>query len=496
MPWGYRRRAAICVVAFVGCLSAEVFEGQVVEDHSNRPLPSVQVRVRQAGKAGLVADLETNAAGRFSSPDLPSGEYQIEVSRRGYATSDFHLRLPAAAVNVRLVRFGAITGHVSDAKGRPTRGASVFPMIQTAEGFFRRLPMGDQADDRGQYRLFNLPPGRYAAAVSWASPRTGASGAYLYPNNSRPEIFAVTGGEEFSGVDFAMPRDAELSISGKVELSSAGTRAFVGLASVEQPSLAVSMKFTEPDGSFRLEGLLPGHYELLASAIGYAISGSGEKPAPQSLFGRMRVDVSHNMEGVTIALEKGRTVRIMLRAVADAADACPSKATIVLSPVLGFYLPGKRVEATTGEEATIENVPPSLYRVSAAELGDACFNKAHPILDLRAGDQDAPFTITMTAAAVIRGKLLAGAGQPEDFVVVLAAANSAEGPPQPLRLSRPGAEGTFAFSGLPPGRYWIAAKPAAEASSRRWMADPAQMTEIEVPSGLTELELPVAAGGN
>jgi protocatechuate 3,4-dioxygenase beta subunit len=57
-------------------------------------------------------------------------------------------------------------------------------------------------------------------------------------------------------------------------------------------------------------------------------------------------------------------------------------------------------------------------------------------------------------------------------------------------------QGHFEFAGLRPGRYRIAAQPAAGPAKARWVADFAHMMEIDVPGGVpTELELPVSKGG-
>jgi hypothetical protein len=64
------------------------------------------------------------------------------------------------------------------------------------------------------------------------------------------------------------------------------------------------------------------------------------------------------------------------------------------------------------------------------------------------------------------------------------------------RLAFPDANGHFAFDGLHPGRYRIAAQSAAE-SKARWVADVAHMTAVEVKGGVaTEIQVSAPAKGD
>jgi len=94
--------------------------GTVVEDHSGVPLASAEVRISRSGAAGLAADLETNAAGRFRAPDLAGGEYHLEVTKPNYVSASLRVRQPGAAtLLIRLVRCGVISGQVTDLEQHP-----------------------------------------------------------------------------------------------------------------------------------------------------------------------------------------------------------------------------------------------------------------------------------------------------------------------------------------------------------------------------------------
>jgi hypothetical protein len=152
------------------------------------------------------------------------------------------------------------------------------------------------------------------------------------------------------------------------------------------------------------------------------------------------------------------------------------------------------LDATTlvafGKEQTLHHLAPGRYSVTAAGLGAACYQVNSLVVDL-SGDVAGPLAVEVAAAGSIRGQLRAGAAHPTDFAVVLLDAAATYG--APVQIAYPDSAGRFTFDGLRPGHYRIGARSAAEGSRARWVADFAQMTEIDIPGGVsTDLELPVA----
>ena len=149
-----------------GSAATETIAGKVVQDDSGAPLASVEVRLSRAGVAGLVADLETDTAGQFRAPDLPLAEYRLEVSKPNYVSTVLSIRESGSTtLLIRLVRYGVISGQVTDAQGQPVRGATIFAMVKAvrANRFGPSRISSLRVYERGQYRLYNLPPGRYAS---------------------------------------------------------------------------------------------------------------------------------------------------------------------------------------------------------------------------------------------------------------------------------------------------------------------------------------------
>jgi hypothetical protein len=128
--------------------------------------------------------------------------------------------------------------------------------------------------------------------------------------------------------------------------------------------------------------------------------------------------------------------------------------------------------------------------VTAGGLGGGCYQVNRPVADL-SGDAANAVAVEVAPAGSIRGVLRAGAAPVKDFAVVLLDAEATDGTPAQLAFADE--QGHFGFDGLRPGRYRIAAQPAAEASRARWVADVMHMVGIDVPGGVpTDLDLPVS----
>ncbi|MCX6632043.1 MAG: carboxypeptidase-like regulatory domain-containing protein [Candidatus Solibacter sp.] len=410
---------------------------------------------------------------------------------------------------IRLVRCGVITGQVVDAQGQPILGVAVYAMPKPLNGPLMPYSMptfgsNTRVDERGQYRLYGLPPGEYAVVATYgastsmfgssggAEVRSGiGSGVQVYPSNPRPQFFTVAGGEQYRNIDFAIVPAGLHNLSGKVELPDPTTRYWLALTAVDQPGMATAVTETKPDGSFRFESIPAGSFTLTASG---PVRGYGGKAVlgPQPYFGRSHVSVAADLEGVAVSVQKAQTVSFVLRlAPGQRADGgCPATAQVTLTALEDFAaLIDRNGEVNSVKEQPIADLAPARYRIGATRLGDGCYLASDAVLDLSAGGKDAPVAVLVAAAGSISGKLTGAANAPE-FAVALVAAD-AESSAQAVQVVFPDAGGKFTFGGLRPGRYRIVAQAAGEASKARWVTDPARMIEIQIVAGApTELELP------
>src|SRR5207237_280815 len=129
----------------------------------------------------LAINSTTDADGHFQLTHVPAGRFYVtavapafynEVDGNGYGEGKPVTLTEGESVeeiNLALRRGGVITGRLSDATGRP--------LIQERLTLYRIDPKGEkrehstrnynimQTDDRGVYRLYGLPPGRYLVSA-------------------------------------------------------------------------------------------------------------------------------------------------------------------------------------------------------------------------------------------------------------------------------------------------------------------------------------------
>jgi hypothetical protein len=501
-------RVLLFAAALLPCLAAAAtLEGTVVEDHSGKPLASVELRVARPGAPQLTANLETDANGRFRAEGIPEADYAIEVLKPNFVSAKLQFRLSTDSrpLLVRLVRFGVISGRVSDADGRSVPGAAIIVMTRKAGGAMQ--PFGNPVwlGDAAEYRVYNLPPGEYSVAAAYGAAiaagssggaglrSTVGSGVLIYPNNQRPQWFTVAGGEEYPNTDFIIGASALFRVAGQV--LPAGKSYVVALTPVDQPLIAAAaQRLQSTDGKFELEGIPPGVYDLYASGPVTGHGGGGARLGPEPLFGSTRVIVGgEDVRGLSVFAKKGRSASFILQGPAGkaAADGCPTTARLRLVRVEATSASVDRsAEINFVKPELVQDIAPGRYSITVGGLGETCYAD-EAVVDLTS-PRDQPVRVTIAGAASVRGRLTA-AGQASGYVVVLAPAD-ATGGGQPVQNAYLERGFQFAFTGLRPGRYRIGVQPAS-APRARWVADPERMIEVDLPGGVpTDIDLPAPAG--
>jgi hypothetical protein len=495
--------ATLTLVALALPALAQDVDGRILEDNSGEPLANAELRFHKAGMRELAADLETERDGRFHASGLPAGEYTVDVSKPNHITTTLQLHVPSTGLLVRLVRYAVIAGTVRDTEGKPLPGRVSIPSGRTSGSAriavlvkqagteelkaVRQEPLGDG----GTYRIFNLPPGQYAVGVWWAGLPVG-SGAQMYPDSAHPRFFDVAGGEDYRDIDFQVASGASFSVSGKIEVTVPKAHYSIALGLPDLPALPVAQLWTEDDGSFRLEKIPPGLYDLFVAGPtgGYGAFEAllGENP----VYGRAHIQViGENLEGVSVPMTAGRTLDVVL---SGAKESCPKTAPVGLTLLEPWGLLARnQAQANFDKPQTVSDLAPARYSLSAGSLGAGCYQVNQPVVDLNR-DSRGPVALELAQAGSVRGTLRAGAANAKDFAVMLVDAEASGN--EPARLAFADEAGRFEFVALRPGRYRIAAQLAAGAAKIRWVSDIAHMIEIEVPGGTpTDVELPASKGG-
>jgi hypothetical protein len=122
--------------------------------------------------------VNTDGQGKFIIKDLEPGTYRLTVAANGYAREEYGQRVAGGQgtpisvkasqiikdIVVRMTPAGYVTGRIADETGRPAVGAQV-QLLRTsynATGQRTYQSAGQtRVNDRGEYRLFWVTPGRY-----------------------------------------------------------------------------------------------------------------------------------------------------------------------------------------------------------------------------------------------------------------------------------------------------------------------------------------------
>jgi hypothetical protein len=188
-------------------------------------------------------------------------------------------------LDLKLVRGAVITGRVTDAEGKPVIEERL--ELQPAD---EKLGPGGQSaslslnyqmfqtDDRGIYRLYGLPAGRYkvSAGTNFSTGSRGHFPQTFHPDvtdSAKATVVEVSEGGEATNIDIRLGQRAlTFSLAGRVVNSEngepvPGIRPTYGRISKENPGGAyMGGPPTNARGEFRFDGLEPGQYTIFASS--------------------------------------------------------------------------------------------------------------------------------------------------------------------------------------------------------------------------------------
>src|SRR5215510_11973619 len=246
---------------------------------------------------------KTDESGRFHFTGLPAGRYSVSALSPGYASPEDNnypgmrgktLTLADGErvenVDLEIKRGGVIAGRVADSQGRPVIeervNLSKLDANNQPRGIFFYSPNFDmyQTDDRGLYRIFGLSEGRYLVSVGYGENFGSASitsrrefyPRVFYPNaitESEAKVIQVSEGSEATNIDITVidPKQTQDVYGRVVDAGSgqpvAGVEVVLGGVTRDgryAGGYGGSGARSGPNGEFRMFGVMPGKYAILA----------------------------------------------------------------------------------------------------------------------------------------------------------------------------------------------------------------------------------------
>jgi hypothetical protein len=451
-------------------------EGTVSNSVTGAPVRKALVTLRfTAQYSGREA--MTDSAGHFRIDNVEPGAYAIFATANGYVTNIPDISLdppPANAVSVsdgqavkdlalRLVPNGAISGRVLDENGDPIPGIAVEALRFTYSGDRKELHAQHTAttNDRGEYRLFDVVPGRWYLEVSRYVGIPAVPGrvhstvveegypATFFPGvteSSAAAAIDVAPGADLRQIDVRVRRSRVYHLRG---VTSAGAVVYGSRCNDDRGAFA-ALK-ASPAGAFDFRGLGPGCY-----SISSAMPGPPKMVAPA----RQVYIADRDVDDLAFRLEPAFSIQGTILLEESSPDKL-ARARVTLEPVGANAAPSFAVISADGS-FTLDNLAPASYAVRVAPAPGLYLKSAHlGNVDISADCRlDAtrgagPLTIVMRGD----GGKLTGNARPAVAWLPLRVTVAPEGAPSArfdlLHTVWPESDGSFHVDGLAPGDYKV-----------------------------------------
>lgn len=308
-----------------------IVSGRVTLDGKTAATVEVVLLTERSERRTELAKTSTDAEGRFRLNVAQAGRYRVMplapayVSANPQSVAKVITITPGEEVkdiDFTLVPGGIITGQVRAPDGRPAiaERLTVTPVVQPGQNRpSLEIPTSIlETDDRGFYRIFGLPPGRYLVSAGTASDSVAANASArrssyartFHPNvadESRATTIEVAAGGEVSNVDIALlRRPAGFTVSGRIvdarsnqplpgaAFGYAATRENAKVSGAPLRDLRADAK-----GEFLIEKVPPGRYTLFVTA--------NDESAAYSELLPFEV-TSADVTGLELRAEQGSTV--------------------------------------------------------------------------------------------------------------------------------------------------------------------------------------------
>ena len=511
-------------------------EGVVVRAGTGEPLANAQVTLIRAVASATAArgasddgtsntaQTSTDRNGRFAFKSIAPGSYRIIAARNGYARQEYGQRVfggpgrvvtiaaghSVETITIGLTPAGTVSGTVRDLSGDAITGLQVqlLRQVYNASGQRTFVTAGtDRTDDRGEYRVFWVTPGRYhlvvsasAAARAVATPGVEATGNEVAENRFPPTYFPgtidlaqaspidVRPGEELNAIDVSVSRQALFRISGKVidprtgqpPRSASVTIVPRGSAAPPVALFGSASPYNPSDGSFELRDVAPGAYWVRATVT----AASADSILTANAAGRSLADIftesvnadrrvvqvaadvsGSDVDGLIITVAASAPIRGRLRVEGQPLAALGNldRLQVTLRPATTGTSSNRHRPVSADGVFRLDNVSPGEYFATVQPLPEGYYVKEARLDQLDALQQ--PLVISGPVSGTLDVVLSRAAGRIEGTVTDSrgqgVAGVQAVLVPTPrlrwrfdlFRTATTDGTGRFSLSGIPPGDY-------------------------------------------
>ncbi len=488
-------------------------EGVVINAQNSRPIPRAEVSLQRVRGPQARKSTRTDVDGRFTFKNVDPGVYRLVADRQGFFSDSHKLGFQpifeiTSGANIKtvvqLMSNAVVAGNVLDEYSDPIQNVEVVVLsVRYRLGQMLLAPVGTGlTDDRGEYRISGLRPGKYyiwakhkppdgvldlfptqavpAQAVRGqrATVARGANGgvqpgepqdnvetasepSFLYPQLFYPDTsdflqaqqLPVSPGDEVRAnfMFFAMP---SVTIKGRVVNGLTGqpaTSAAVSAYWTEYlEDAGVPAKVSPRDGTFEVRGVPPGQYTLRTSFTDESENFSDQRTVEVGNQGIQNVQLAAlpdfggrghvTIEGPRRTAVNHVTIDFIAEVVAPRIRTSANRAEFIFDVQLH---PQFHYHV---------NVPglPEDYYLKSVILSGHDMPKDDVVVSGRRGDIE---LVLSPDGGHIEGTLFDDKDQPARGPVLLIPDTPKPGPAELFRRATADTKGKFALRGVSPGSY-------------------------------------------
>ena len=515
--------------------------------------PQPNKSVENADARSAPRPVFTDSEGRFVLRNVPPGPFKLLAERNGYVPQSYGQRSPDGGgtvlqlsagaslkgITFRMIQGAVVSGRVRDAQGERAAGLHVALLRTTFDESGKRiLTIAREAhtDDRGEYRVYWITPGRYYVRVT--RPPNGSGDNLLkivtdrviqpvyYPRSPDPAgaiAVELQAGSELNTIDLVLLDPSGHRVRGRVVDSATGKppkSVDVGLApfqsafALSDPDTFNKSEYDPSTGLFEIQNVIPGAYSLVATTFG-----NFDAPLPADTIAMFlggsaahtHLDMpSSDVDGIVLTLSRGITipVRVGVETTGNSPVSLDGIGAMLMPETSNALVRGSTRFDAQGS-ARIQDVLPGAYRASVdMESSTSLYVKQirygrtdalHEGIQVRADSTDVLNITLSMKGGEIEGTVTDGLNQsPLAGSAVVLVPDQRE-----LRHLYRRAEtdynGRFVFRALAPGDYkvlsWEGLEPngyydAELLSQQISQARPVQIRELEVKTVDLRVGLP------